>query len=107
MSDNIPILYRNVMDGLPSDLSRDAFLWATERPGEDRMCYRAERFAREVHSLVDVLGHLHNASFDILEKQKGLKVDPEVRADLMNFILTRHANWRFGGNVKPSYAVAA
>jgi hypothetical protein len=111
MTDNLPILYRNVMDGLPSDLARDAFLWATERPGEDRMCYRAEAFAREVDQLVGTLGPLHKAGFQGLRAQKPelfLGVDElAVASDLMGFILTRHANWRFGGNVKPTYAVAA
>lgn len=94
---DMPILYQNIMFGLPSDLSRDAFLWATERPGEDRLCYRAERFAREVNDLVvAVVPMLDFAS----KLHGGDGCDP----DLINFILTRHANWRFGGNVHPDYA---
>lgn len=95
--DNLPILYRNIMDGLPSDFARDAFLWAVERPGEDRMCYRAEAFAREVDQLVGVLTPLLDAGAKV---HGGEAHDP----DLMAFIFKRHANWRFGGNQSPSYA---
>ena len=95
--DNMPVLYINVMDGLPSDLSRDAFLWATDRPDCDRMCYRAERFAREVATLEDKLMPM----FDIAARTHGRDgVDP----GLWDFILTRHANWKWGGNLRPDYA---
>ena len=30
-----------------------------------------------------------------------------VADDLMKFILTRHANWRMGGNLKPAYLEGA
>jgi hypothetical protein len=97
MSDNMPVLYRNIMDGLPSDFAREVFLWAVERPDEDRYCYRAEKFAREVDILVKSL----TPTLRMGAKQHGLEdYDP----DLMNFILKRHANWRYGGNQSPSYA---
>ena len=97
---NMPILYRNIMSGLPTELARDAFLWATERPGNDRMCYRAEAFGREVQRLADTLAPLLDAG----AKVHGLAAhDP----DLMAFMLKRHANWRYGGNVAPEYAEAA
>lgn len=99
-SKNIPILYRNIMDGLPTDFARDVSLWAVERPGEDRMCYRAERFAREADRLISVAAPMLDAAARLHGRERH---DP----DLMNFIMTRHANWRFGGNVKPSYAGAA
>lgn len=97
MTGNLSILYRNIMDGLPSDLASDAFLWATERPGEDRMCCRAERFAREAHEIVATLRPL----LDKAAEAHGL---PACDPDLKAFILRRHANWCFGGNVSPSYA---
>ena len=106
MSENLPVLYRNVMDGLPSDFARDAFLWAVERPGEDRMCYRAERFAREADALVKTLAPMFDAASRILSEQMPHLSPNEVRGhdpDLMRFCLQRHANWRFGGNVAPSY----
>ncbi len=97
---NIPILYQNVMYGLRTDLGRDAFLWAAERTQNDRWLYKAEDFAHEVEYLVRTLAPM----LDIAATQAGQeKHDP----DLMRFILTRHANWRFGGNVSPSYAGAA
>lgn len=97
--DNFPIIYRNVMDGLPSDFARDVFLWAVERPGEDRMCYRAEAFALEAASFVRQAVPM----LDAAARSHGLKNhDP----DLLNFILKRHANWRFGGNQSPTYAEA-
>ena len=93
MSENMPILYRNIMDGLPSDFARDVFLWAVERPGEDRMCYRAEAFAREVGDYMSTV-HLFAS---MAARIHGLdRVDP----DLTGFIAERWANWRYGGNVK-------
>lgn len=100
---NLPILYRNVMDGLPSDLARDAFLWATERPGGDRHCYQAEAFAREVDRLVRALAPMLAAATRIHAAQGLATTDPHD-PDLLRFILTRHANLHFGGNCTPPYA---
>lgn len=97
---NLPVLYQNILFGLPSEISRDAFLWAVEQPGENRMCYRAEAFAREVGRLADALSPMLEAAAGV----HGLDCVPE---GLMQFILTRHANWRFGGNQHPTYARAA
>jgi hypothetical protein len=64
------------------------------------MLYKAEAFAREVERLRMVLTPM----LDAAAKQHHREAhDP----DLMRFILTRHANWRFGGNVSPSYEGAA
>lgn len=103
---NFPILYTNIMDGLPSDFAREVFLWAVERPGEDRMCYRAERVACEAHTLVERIMPMLQAGF-ALQEAAGRVVDPSRADDLMGFILTRHANWRLGGNVHPTYAGGA
>ena len=97
---NLPVLYQNILFGLPSDLSRDAFLWAVEQPGEDRMCYRAEAFAREVARLEGDLSPMLEAA----ASAHGLDSVPE---GLMQFILTRHANGRFGGNKAPSHVRTA
>lgn len=94
---NMPILYRNIMDGLPSDLSRAAFLWATEQCGEDRMCYQAERFAREVDGLHRLLTWLLSAGFAV-HRQDRRRASRQSQEDLMKFILKRHANFVFGGN---------
>jgi hypothetical protein len=100
MPENFPVLYRNIMDGLPSDLARDAFLWAVERPNEDRMCYRAEKFAREVHELLAAIEPLLTMAAQVYGQDA---YDP----DLMRFIQSRHANMRYDGNVSPPYARAA
>lgn len=97
--ENLPILYRNIMDGLPSDFARDVFLWASDRPGNDRHCYVAEKFARDAEMLVSTLVPLLHFS----ARQHGLDSPPP---GLMGFILQRHANWRFGGNVRPRYVEA-
>lgn len=97
MNENFPILYRNIMDGLPSDIARDAFLWAVERPDEDYYCYRAEAFAREVHELTMSVEVMLGMAAKVYGQDA---YDP----DLMRFIQTRHANWHYEGNVKPSYA---
>lgn len=97
MSENMPILYKNIMSGLPSDFARDVFLWASDRPENDRMCYRAEKFAIDADNLVKILAPM----FDTAAKIHGLdRHDP----DLLDFILKRHANFSWGGNVAPSYA---
>jgi hypothetical protein len=93
---NLPILYQNIMFGLPSDLARDAFLWATERNCDDHMLYKAEAFGREVATLVEVLGHLLDMSAVIHGQESH---DPDV----MSFILKRHANFRYGGNQSVGY----
>jgi hypothetical protein len=64
------------------------------------MLYKAEAFALECDMLVKVLTPM----LDVGAKQHHRESHDR---DLMRFILTRHANWRFGGNVSPSYAGAA
>lgn len=93
VTDNTPTLYRNAMDGLPSDLARELFLWATERTSADAMLYKAEAFARQSARLIDrVLPMLALSA-----AQHGrASVDP----DLVRFIILRHANDHFGGNIK-------
>ena len=99
-NENLPILYENVMLGLRTPLGQDAFLWAVEQPGEDRYCYRAERFAHEVeHMVLTIRPWLSLAAAQ--HKERGAT---EAQGDdLMGFILTRHANERFEGNKKPHY----
>jgi len=96
MNENMPILYRNIMDGLPSDIARDAFIWAVERPNEDCYCYRAEAFARELHELTMSVEEMLGMAAKVYGQEA---YDP----DLLRFIQTRHANYRYGGNVNPSF----
>jgi hypothetical protein len=93
---NMPVLYRNALDVMPSDFARDVWLWAVERPGMDCMGYGADRFALEADAIVKTLVPLLRAG----SKLHGLDdYDP----DLLAFIMKRHANWRFGGNQSPNY----
>lgn len=87
MSENIPILYRNVMDGLKTELGRSAFLWATDKVENDRYCYAAEAFAHEVEHLVDFLWPVLGLAF----RQHGYNGYGK-RIDLMIFHLRRHAH---------------
>lgn len=104
MNTNMPILYDNILFSLPEGRAHDAFLWAAEQDGNDRYLYRAEAFAREVALLASDLGTLIDASFRILSEQQPSKIAGEdMRSDLLRFLLTRHANWRWGGNKAPSY----
>ena len=96
--DNMPVLYKNIMDGLPSRFAKDAFLWATEQPENDCMCYNAEKFAREVHNLVDFTKPIFDFAFE-----QHRAVGQSVKDDLQSFMLTRQANWCYGGNKKPRY----
>ena len=108
----MPILYRNVLDGLRTEFEQDVWLWAAERPGMDPMCYGADKFLGEVMQLIAVLTPI----MDFGTKQILAIKTPTIAAyakllgdnkhdpDLMAFILKRHANWRFGRNVSPPYA---
>ena len=104
---NMPILYQNILYGLPSDLARDAFLWACERTQNDRFLYKAEAFAREADALSGTVRSLIDLSQYTTLKNGGLIMNDTHRHDLLNFIMKRHANHRFGGNVAPTYEVTA
>lgn len=101
---NMPILYRNIIYGLNSEFAINAFLWAVEKPGEDRNCYRAERFAREAERMALTFPRIVQADQYNKLKSGGHLLDGDQTSNLLDFILIRHANWRFGGNVSPPYA---
>lgn len=100
MSDNMPILYKNIMDALPSDFSRDVFLWATDKFKNDRGCYKAEKFAYEVDSIIRTIKNLIDIRQIGTLCSGGRVLDQEQELDLLRFIQARHANYRIGGNVK-------
>jgi hypothetical protein len=100
---NLPTLYQNIIFGLPSQFAVDVFLWATERQGNDRLCYKAERFAREAACLVGQLVDLLKTRQRVLGNASLPVMAQEQEADLLSFILTRHANNEWGGNLKPPY----
>jgi hypothetical protein len=92
MKDNMPTLYKNIVSGLPDKLACEAFLWAVERSQvSDPMLYKAERFAREVSLLVSFLS-------PILDKAANIHCLQSANPDLLNFILKRHANYKYNGN---------
>lgn len=103
--DNMPILYQNIMLCFSTDVGRCAFLWATEKTENDPILYKAEAFAHEVEKQIEVIEPLFAASAKICAGQ-GIG-DGQVPSGLMNFILKRHANQRFGGNLNPPYMEAA
>ena len=86
---NLPILYLNIMDGLPTEIARDALLWATERPENDHLCYVAEKFAHEVAHLDSSLWYLVRLG----GAQHGLSIGGRI--DLHAFMLRRHAHFVF------------
>lgn len=105
----MPVLYQNIMFGLPSDFAREVFLWAVERPGEHPMCYRAESFAREADYLLRAVGHLIELASYARLKAAAAGVTARIlsedqKGDLLAFILQRHANYRHGGNLAAPYA---
>lgn len=100
---NMPVLYQNIMDSLPSDLSRKAFLWATDHFPMDHHCYKAEAFAREVYELNLFNRYMIHLRQMVTLRDGGKLLDEEQEADLLGFYLKRHANYRTGGNKSPNY----
>lgn len=104
--DNLPILYKNIIYGLPSPFAVDCFLWATDRPGNDRMCYSAENFAREADALFSAesdLGKMLDMAQRIFNEKRvmmgdQLRLTDEAKEDLRQFLQKRHANYRLGNN---------
>lgn len=92
MVDNLPVLYRNIMDGLPTNFSRDVFLWAVDKFDGDEKCYRAEEFAREADQVT--------RSTKAMLAMSAMPLSDEQEADLLRFFQARLANYRMGGNVK-------
>lgn len=95
---NMPILHRNIMDGLPSDFARDVFLWGIERPGEDPYCYRSEATANEAHRLLVSIQALLDVQHRVAGQMGGPMMSKEQRADLEHYMMVRWSNWRYGGN---------
>ena len=90
---NMPILWRNVMLGLTSEIGRKAFVWAAETRDSTVQKYPAETYAHEVETICGFLGN----ALGFVRKLHA--IDDERLDDLQMFMLKRHANHRFGGNV--------
>ena len=101
--DNMPILYRNILSGLPSDFARDIFLWATDKTKDDPQLYKAEKFAREACELVLTMQELIDIAEFSKFKSGGHILDNDQKLDLLDFMKKRHANYRLGGNLKTIY----
>jgi hypothetical protein len=99
---NLPILYENVMSGLPSDFARDAFLWATDQFRHDPYAYKAEAFAREADHVIRTFKHLVGLRQMLMLKSGGILLNEEQEKDLVRFCQARFANYKLGGNVKTS-----
>ena len=100
MSDNMPTLYENIMYSLPSDFARDVFLWATDKFKDDRMCYRAEKFAIEADRVTRTFRGLIGLRQSTTLRNGGRLLNEDQEADFMRFMQARLANYRVGGNVK-------
>ena len=87
--DNMPILWQNALMQFRTEIARKAWVWFAETRGHG-MQYEADAYAGEVDALVGFIRPL-------------LKRDCEVMDDLMRFILKRHANWRLGANIIPTF----
>lgn len=98
---NMPILWQNALSGVQTEIGRKAWIWFAETRGQG-MLYDADKYAWEVDKIVLSLRPMIEASSGVLEGD-GLSVGGETIDDLMRFILTRHANNIFGGNVKPNF----
>ena len=109
MSENLPTLYKNIMSGLPSQFACDCFLWASDKFQNDRMGYKAERFAIEADDIVRSVKTLVHMRQMATLREGGKLLDEDQEADLLRFFQKRHANYRMGGNVKsePPVFVAA
>ena len=104
---NLPTLYQNIMLGLPSEFAREVFLWASDKTSADRHLYKAEAFAREADQLRRRLGEVLDAQQWLAFRSGGLLLTEAQAESLADFVMTRHANWRMGGNVRPAYCGGA
>lgn len=98
---NLPPLYANCIEQFTTEIARKAWLWFADAHDPSAMKFKADIFATEVDALVLKLRPVLTASHRIHD------ATDEVMDDLLRFILTRHANWRIGGNVRPPYLGAA
>lgn len=98
MSANMPILWQNcLLQYGTCPVAAKAWVWAAETQPMDARYYRADAYANEAKKLVESLppklelaASLHDEACEHLD-------------DLMKFVLLRHANHRFGGNVRPPF----
>jgi hypothetical protein len=93
---NMPTLWQNCLLQFSTEIARKAWVWFAETRGSG-MQYDADKYASEVETLVLKLRPMLNASRKIHD------ASDEAMCDILRFILIRHANYRIGNNVKPSF----
>lgn len=98
--ENMPILYQNIMLGMPSQFERDVFLWASDKFPNDQRAYKAEAFAREAVKVLRSVRGLIDVRQMATLRDGGHLLDEDQEADLLRFFQARLANYRMGGNVK-------
>jgi len=93
VASNMPVLWQNVMLGFASEVGRKAFVWAADARDGTAKKYPAEAYAHEVETICGFLA----PALGFVRKLH--EIDDERLDDLQMFMLKRHANHRFGGNV--------
>lgn len=98
MAANMPVLWQNALGQYGTcPVAAKAWVWAAETQPMDARYYRADAYADEVKALVEFYS-------PVLEFAASLHGDErEYLDDLVKFLLLRHANHRFGGNVRPPF----
>ena len=92
---NLCPLRQNVLEGLPCEISRKAFLWLAQHHDSTRMKFRAEQLAHEVAGLIQVVRPMVAAS-----RPLGTSLEDEIVDDLMAFILKRWIGYKLGPNLR-------
>lgn len=95
---NYSIMERNVLDSLRTEAGQSAFMWARSLPelSGDVHGYCAEEFGREVDNLAEVSAFC----LEIASRKLGHPITQAQRQDLWEFVMARHAFWRFPGRKK-------
>lgn len=101
---NYSVLERNVLGSLQTEAGQSAFMWARSLPelSDDVHGYRAEEFAREVEKLAEASA----VCLGIASRKLGHPITRAQRQDLWEFMMARHAFWRFPGR-KTAYKMSA
>lgn len=101
MSRNLPPLLDNWCFSLRTEIARKLMLWTAEALDHSPMKYRAASYADEVDALVEFRGAvLEKGAAQHAGRLTGTMGTDEIVDDLTLFILTRHANHFWGGNIK-------
>lgn len=91
---NMPILWQNAMLWVQTEIGRKAWIWFMETRGgaadADKYAWEVDGLVLTIRPMIDLANEPHGGSDEVMD-------------DLMRFILVRHANWRFGGNIRPYF----